>query len=132
VPRKAGEAVGALMQLDKGDQSRPKDKDVKRMTVNVEYNQIDALLKDTGVSPEGDANDPATGYSPYPGSINQLIISVPEYVKVLTESGGLMPEFVNPKYTDDTKDVFKKPTRLETMMQDYPKLLSRYSTATVR
>jgi UDP-sugar pyrophosphorylase len=105
------------MQLDKGDQSRPKDPEVKRMTINVEYNQIDALLKDTGVSKEGDANDPATGFSPYPGSINQLIISLPEYVKVLRESGGLMPEFVNPKYTDGTKTAFKKPTRLETMMQ---------------
>ena len=35
-----------------------------------------------------------------------------------------MPEFVNPKYADDTKTAFKKPTRLECMMQDYPKLLS--------
>lgn len=35
-----------------------------------------------------------------------------------------MPEFVNPKYTDATKTKFKKPTRLETMMQDYPRLLT--------
>ena len=34
-----------------------------------------------------------------------------------------MPEFVNPKYTDETKTKFKKPTRLETMMQDYPREL---------
>lgn len=35
-----------------------------------------------------------------------------------------MPEFVNPKYKDkNTKKEFKKPTRLETMMQDYPTLL---------
>jgi len=34
-----------------------------------------------------------------------------------------MPEFVNPKYADAAKTAFKKPTRLECMMQDYPKLL---------
>lgn len=34
-----------------------------------------------------------------------------------------MPEFVNPKYTDNTKTVFKKPTRLECMMQDFPTVL---------
>ena len=34
-----------------------------------------------------------------------------------------MPEFVNPKYADAAKMAFKKPTRLECMMQDYPKLL---------
>ena len=34
-----------------------------------------------------------------------------------------MPEFVNPKYADAQKCKFKKPTRLECMMQDYPKIL---------
>ena len=33
-----------------------------------------------------------------------------------------MPEFVNPKYTDPSKTIFKTPTRLECMMQDFPKL----------
>lgn len=36
-----------------------------------------------------------------------------------------MPEFVNPKYADKEKTVFKKPTRLECMMQEYPKVLPR-------
>lgn len=36
---------------------------------------------------------------------------------------GVITEFVNPKYADDTKTKFKAPTRLECMMQDYPKLL---------
>ena len=35
-----------------------------------------------------------------------------------------MPEFVNPKYADADKTVFKKPTRLECMMQDFPKMLT--------
>lgn len=34
-----------------------------------------------------------------------------------------MPEFVNPKYKDETKTLFKKPTRLECMMQDFPTVL---------
>jgi UDP-sugar pyrophosphorylase len=31
---------------------------------------------------------------------------------------------VNPKYADESRTTFKMPTRLECMMQDYPKLLS--------
>ena len=34
-----------------------------------------------------------------------------------------MPEFVNPKYADASKTKFKKPTRLECMMQEHPKVL---------
>ena len=34
-----------------------------------------------------------------------------------------MPEFVNPKYVDETRKKFKAPTRLETLMQDVPKLV---------
>ena len=36
----------------------------------------------------------------------------------------MIPEFVNPKYADEQRTKFKAPTRLECMMQDYPKLLS--------
>jgi len=35
------------------------------------------------------------------------------YADQLEATGGEMPEFVNPKYKDATKDVFKAPTRLE-------------------
>mmetsp|Transcript_43328 Transcript_43328/g.67885 ORF Transcript_43328/g.67885 Transcript_43328/m.67885 type:complete len:244 (+) Transcript_43328:806-1537(+) len=45
------------------------------------------------------------------------------YKSVLENTGGKVNEFVNPKYTDSTKTTFKKPTRLECMMQDYPLLL---------
>lgn len=34
-----------------------------------------------------------------------------------------MPEFVNPKYANEEKTIFKSPTRLECMMQDYPKMV---------
>jgi UDP-sugar pyrophosphorylase len=40
------------------------------MVINVEYNQLDPLLRATG-HPDGDANC-ETGYSPYPGNINQV------------------------------------------------------------
>lgn len=114
VPRKPGEAVGGICKLVN------KDKGIE-MTVNVEYNQLDPMLR-ASVSPEGDVAD-SSGYSPYPGNINVLVFKLDSYVEILAESKGSIPEFVNPKYTDDTKTKFKKPTRLECMMQDYPKLL---------
>ena len=85
-------------------------------TISVEYNQLDTLLRSTNY-PEGDVNDSNTGYSPFPGNINQLIFDLDHYVNILKETRGAMPEFVNPKYKDETKTVFKKPTRLECMMQ---------------
>jgi hypothetical protein len=89
----------------------------------VEYNQLDPLLRASGF-PSGDENDPQTGYSPYPGNINQLIFKLKPYFEALLRTNGAMPEFVNPKYADDAKTVFKKPTRLECMMQDFPTVLS--------
>lgn len=44
---------------------------------------------------------------------------------------GLVPEFVNPKYADAAKSKFKKPTRLECMMQDHPKASAVRMTAAV-
>ena len=80
------------------------------------------MLRASGFA-DGDVNDPKTGYSPYPGNINQLLFDLDAYVKVLNRTKGLMPEFVNPKYADKEKIVFKKPTRLECMMQDFPTVL---------
>jgi UDP-sugar pyrophosphorylase len=111
IRRKAGEAVGGLAKLvGEG----------KEFTLNVEYNQLDPLLRAT-ISPEGDVAD-ASGFSPFPGNCNTLVIKTESYVKILEASQGIIAEFVNPKYTDETKSAFKKPTRLETMMQDLPKL----------
>jgi UDP-sugar pyrophosphorylase len=58
----------------------------------------------------------------FPGNINVLVIRLASYVRILEESQGIIAEFVNPKYADASKTAFKKPTRLETMMQDLPKL----------
>ena len=64
------------------------------------------------------------GYSFFPGNTNTLVFKIPEYVKTLEKSRGVIPEFVNPKYANAERTVFKAATRLECMMQDYPKLLS--------
>jgi len=118
VPRKPGEAVGAICKLVPDEDG--KKRDLKDLTINVEYNQLDALLKSTPVG--GDAADAKTGLSPYPGNINVLVFKAKPYAVALEKSHGIVPEFVNPKYKDSTKTVFKKPTRLECMMQDYPRL----------
>jgi hypothetical protein len=49
VPRKAKEAIGAITRLTKTDGSGA-------MTVNVEYNQLDPLLRST-INKDGDVND---------------------------------------------------------------------------
>lgn len=47
------------------------DRSGRSMVINVEYNQLDPLLRASGY-PNGDANC-ETGYSPFPGNINQVI-----------------------------------------------------------
>jgi UDP-sugar pyrophosphorylase len=93
-----------------------------RRTINVEYNQLDPLLRASGHQ-HGDVNDSKTGFSPFPGNINQLLFELEGYSSALERTKGIMPEFVNPKYESYHKTVFKKPTRLECMMQDFPTVL---------
>ncbi len=111
VNRIPSEAVGGLVKLVR---------DGKELTLNVEYNQLDPLLRAT-ISPEGDVPN-ERGFSMFPGNINVLVIRMESYVRILEKSQGIIAEFVNPKYADATRATFKKPTRLETMMQDLPKL----------
>lgn len=93
--------------------------------INVEYNQLDPLLRSQG-DKKGDVPDPATGYSPFPGNANNLVLELGAYARTLRgEDQGVVLEFVNPKYKDDTRTEFKKPTRLECMMQDIPKLFQK-------
>ncbi|KAL3138028.1 hypothetical protein ABBQ38_005262 [Trebouxia sp. C0009 RCD-2024] len=113
VPRKAKEAIGGIARL--------RHADGRCMTINVEYNQLDPLLRATG-NGQGDVNN-EDGWSSYPGNINQLILKVDSYAQSLEETQGIIAEFVNPKYTDASKTAFKSSTRLECMMQDYPKAL---------
>lgn len=112
IPRIPGESVGAICRMTPNDPSAGCP-----LTINVEYNQLSQVLKG------GDPVDPKTGCSIYPGNTNALVLSVPEYVNTLRETKGLIAEFINPKYSDATKTKFNSPTRIECMMQDYPKLL---------
>jgi len=95
----------------------------QEITINVEYNQLEPLLKATW-NKDGDIPD-ENGYSYFPGNTNVIVIKVESYLDTLDKTQGLIPEFVNPKYKDESKDVFKSATRLECMMQDYPKLLNK-------
>jgi UDP-sugar pyrophosphorylase len=99
--------------------------------INVEYNQLDPLLQTQGDC-KGDVADPTTGYSPFPGNANNLVLELSAYAKTLRgEDEGVVLEFVNPKYKDKTRTDFKKPTRLECMMQDIPKLYQKELGASV-
>jgi len=99
---------------------------IKSLVINVEYNQLGPLLSSQGDC-KGDVPDPNTGYSPYPGNANNLVIELEAYAKTLNgEDQGVVVEFVNPKYKDEKlRTEFKKPTRLECMMQDIPKLFQK-------
>lgn len=57
------------------------------------------------------------------GNINQLVLKLDTYAKTLARTGGRIVEFVNPKYADNTRTKFKSSTRLECMMQDFPREL---------
>lgn len=111
VNRIPGEAVGGIARL-----AREGSPD---LTINVEYNLLDPLLRAT-VSPEGDVPN-ESGFSKFPGNINLLVVRLQPYLRVLESSGGVVAEFVNPKFSDSTRTAFKKPARLETLMQDLPK-----------
>lgn len=114
VNRIPGEAVGGIATLRK-----PGSPD---LTINVEYNHLDPLLRET-VNPAGDVAEP-NGFSRFPGNINLLIVRLEPYLRVLESSGGVIAEFVNPKFADASRTAFKKPARLETLMQDLPKSFS--------
>lgn len=64
---------------------------------------------------KGDIPD-ESGFSHFPGNTNTLVFKIPEYVENLERTKGVIPEFVNPKYADETRTKFKSPTRLECMM----------------
>ena len=58
------------------------------------YNQLGPLLVE--VNGEGDVAD-ESGFSPFPGNINVLAFDLACYATVLATTGGVVPEFVNPK-----------------------------------
>ena len=113
VPRRPKDAIGAICKLTK--------KDGTSVVENVEYNLIDPLLKDR-YNGKGDVAN-KKGLCDFPGNLNVLVFKLRPYLNILEETKGLVPEFVNPKYADETRTKFKSPTRLECLMQDVPKLV---------
>ena len=118
VTRRAQEKIGALCKLT--------DKNGNVSYANIEYNQLDSLFKEKyngiGDIPNKD------GFCDFPGNLNVLVFNLKPYLNVISEANGLVPEFVNPKYVDETRKKFKAPTRLETLMQDVPKLVKHNET----
>ena len=118
VPRRPKDAIGAIFRINR--------KDGTSVTQNVEYNLVDPLLKDK-YNGKGDiANE--SGFCDFPGNLNVLVFKLEPYLKILEETQGLVPEFVNPKYKDESRTKFKSPTRLECLMQDVPKLIKHGET----
>lgn len=112
MPRKAKEAIGVVAQLTHSDG--------RSCVANVEYNQLEPLLLATGCS-QGDVNEPDSGFSKFPGNINEFVLHMDSYLEVLALTAGHVDEFINPKFADEARTSFKSPTRLECMMQDFAK-----------
>ena len=118
VTRRAQEKIGALCKLI--------DKNGNISYANIEYNQLDSLFKEkyNGIGDIPGKN----GFCDFPGNLNVLVFDLKPYLNIISDSKGLVPEFVNPKYVDETRTKFKVPTRLETLMQDIPKLVKNNVT----
>lgn len=110
IRRLVGREMGALARLTNDEGSRT-------VVTNVEYNQLRPMLDSQGEK-EGEIGEPSL----FPGNCNCFVVDLNSYSETLTRTRGDVPEFVNPKYEEDGK-TFAKATRLECMMQDYPKLL---------
>ena len=118
VPRRPKDAIGAICRINRADGTS--------VVQNVEYTLVDPLLKEK-FNGKGDiANE--SGFCDFPGNLNVLVFKLEPYLKILEETQGLVPEFVNPKYADETRTKFKSPTRLECLMQDVPKLIKNGET----
>ena len=98
VKKKIGEKIGSLVKSN------------QKSIINIEYNFLENLLK----------KNPTLLKKQHQllGNINTFIICLNAYKKILNKSKGFTQEFINPKYKNQTKDSFEKPTRIETMMQD--------------
>ncbi|KAG5481885.1 hypothetical protein LSCM4_06964 [Leishmania orientalis] len=110
IPRVPKESIGLLCRVKKSSGA-------PWLVANVEYNLF-AEASRTLTKEGGDEASASTGFSPFPGSINTLVLKLSSYADRLQESHGRVPEFINPKYCDETRRSFKKPARIESLMQD--------------
>lgn len=117
IVRKPGEKIGSICRLEYPDS--------RKLTCNIEYNEFESLLR--RLTGEGDEpND--NGNSSYPGNINILCASIASYNRILLQTHGSIPEFINPKFADASHRFFSSPARLECMMQDLPKIMTQKET----
>ena len=65
----------------------------------------------------------------FPGNSNILSFDAQNYLELLSKSHGIVPEFVNPKMKPGSTTEYAQPVRLESMMQDYPKLMLEHAIA---
>ncbi|CXI80680.1 UTP--glucose-1-phosphate uridylyltransferase, putative [Plasmodium berghei] len=107
ISRKPGEEIGTICKLT----NCGKTIDV----VNIEYNIFESILKNISKKDVVDED----GCSLYSGNTNSLIFEIRKYNEILKKTNGIVPEYVNPKYSDDTKQHFVSPVRIECMMQDF-------------
>ncbi|CUE74260.1 Hypothetical protein, putative [Bodo saltans] len=120
VPRIPKEAVGLLCHVQPASVDATSGAPQPARTVNVEYNKFDPIFRSLYGSGDVASTDPSIApYSPFPGSINTLIVRFSPYAEILEATGGVVPEFINPKYKDaNLRADFKAPTRVESLMQD--------------
>lgn len=124
VPRIPKEAVGLLCHVQPSTTSPPSSSSLSSphpfRTVNVEYNRFDPIYRALYGTGDVSSTDPNTApYSPFPGSINTLLLRLEPYAEILRQTRGTVPEFINPKYKDPIERAdFKAPTRVESLMQD--------------
>jgi len=113
VPRKVGEAADVFVI---GHKEGEKDK-----TFIIEWALADLFFK-----PHGGEPVQPDGWSYYQTNINGICLNLSDYHDNLNKTQGLVAEFINPKYEDETKTKFKSAARLETKMPDYPRLLESH------
>ncbi|KAH8061047.1 UTP-glucose-1-phosphate uridylyltransferase [Aureococcus anophagefferens] len=89
-------AVGGIAKLTHTDG--------REMTLNVEYNQLDPLLRAT-VNKNGDVAGDDGVHSPYPGNINQFVLDCGKYAATLARTSGVMGEFDYPKVLPESERV---------------------------
>ncbi|AYU77890.1 USP / UDP-sugar pyrophosphorylase [Leishmania donovani] len=116
IPRVPKEPIGLLCRAKKNSGD-------PWLVASVEYNVFAEVSRTLNKDGGEEASDP-TGFSPFPGSVNTLVLKLSSYVDRLRESNGIVPEFINPKYSDETRRSFKKPARIESLMQDIALLFS--------
>jgi UDP-sugar pyrophosphorylase len=107
---KEGDSIGSILKI-----CQKNDKNIHN-TINVEYNEIKKFLNK---HPNFKKNTKKLS-----GNTNQFIVSLKTYDETIKKSKGIVPEFVNPKYEDQQKTIFKSPCRIETLMQDFAKHLN--------